>query len=111
MYEIETIIFIISPLPVIVLFLLLSFYINKFLKNVKKNEKLAWTLIFIHPSASKALRILTIICLIFSLTWALRFITDFLFIRIPLLGAITTYLTLIGLIYFFRTLAKITEGK
>jgi hypothetical protein len=111
MYEIEIITQIVVPLPVITLFLLLSFYVKKFLKNVKKNEKLAWTLIFIHPSAHKALKILTLTALIFNIGWALRSITDFFFIKIPFLGPATTYLLLIGLIYFFKTLVKITKEK
>ncbi len=112
MYEISRIVYtIITPLPVIVLFLLLSFYVNKFLKNVKKNEKLAWTLIFVHDSAPKVLKTLTIIGLIFGLGWALRLVTDIFFFKLPWIGPAITYLILIGLIYFFRTLAEITKEK
>jgi hypothetical protein len=106
MYEtIKIITLIVEPLSVVALFLLLSFYVNKFLKNVKKNEKLVWTLIFIHPSAHKAFKILTIITLTFNLGLVLSIVMT------PFLIPATTYLLLIGLIYFFRTLTEITKEK
>ncbi|MEM5794032.1 MAG: hypothetical protein QXS48_02745 [Candidatus Aenigmatarchaeota archaeon] len=108
MYEI---ILIVVPIPVVILFSFLSFYLNKFLKNVKKNEKLTWTLIFVHPSASKALKVLVITLLFFSIVWIVRTIINlFLILPIPL-GPIGTYVLLLGFVYFFKTLAKITEGK
>lgn len=98
-------------LPVMLLFSIIYFYANKFLRNVKKNEKLAWTLIFVHPSASKSLKILTISVLSFSIVWIVRLFSDFFLIEIPLSGPIGTYICLIGYVYFFKTLAEITEEK
>ncbi|MEM5834466.1 MAG: hypothetical protein QXQ69_01295 [Candidatus Aenigmatarchaeota archaeon] len=107
----ESIFLIVTPIPVVILFSFLSFYLNKFLKNVKKNEKLSWTLVFLHPSASKALKVLIITLLFFSIVFIARtFINLFLTLPIPL-GPIATYVLLLGFVYFFKTLAEITEKK
>lgn len=109
MYEI--LFYIIPTLLVAFLFSILFFYVNKFLKNVKKNEKLVWSLIFVHPSTPKAMKVLTISVLLFSILWIIRLIKDFFGMIVPFLTQIGTYIALIGYIYFFKTLVKITEEK
>ena len=107
----DLIFYISIALPVVILFSTLSFCVNKFLKNVRKNEKLAWTLIFVHPSTPKGFKVLTITALIFSISWFLRALADFFYFKIPLLTPIGTYLILLAFIYLFKTLAQITKEK
>ncbi|MGC8812529.1 MAG: hypothetical protein ACP5O8_03000 [Candidatus Aenigmatarchaeota archaeon] len=94
-----------------VLFILVTFYSRKFLKNLEENEQLAASLIFLNPKIPKCFGILTVMLFIFAIAFLVLPIYEVYFHSSLLITVFSTYLLLFAFIYFFKTLYEITKSE
>lgn len=90
-----------------------TYFSKKFLKNFEKNEKYVAALIFVHPKIKKSFKIFFIACFIFGIAWTFSIMRRFIEV-ISEFGSFmvgfSTYLVILSLIYFFKTLYEITKS-
>lgn len=95
------------------LFLVVAFYSKKLLNNIKKNEQLVTSLLFIHPKIPLCFLIVSIVMIIFAISfliYSISFLLNLINIFSGNFPLFSTYLVILSLIYFFKTLYEITKS-